>query len=100
MFRLALAFGCTVAELQERLDSDELTEWMAYALLDPFGGKRGDYQAAMITANLMNAQVGEVKFKLNDFMLQFGPQSAKRSARMTGVEMRDKLRMMFGRKAG
>ena len=30
IFRLALAFGCTVRELLARLDSHELAEWQAF----------------------------------------------------------------------
>lgn len=36
--RLALALGCTVAELGERMTLDEWCRWQAYYQLEPFGG--------------------------------------------------------------
>lgn len=42
MFRLAGHLGCTVAELEQRLSSSELTEWVALAWLDPWGEYRAD----------------------------------------------------------
>ncbi len=35
LFRLALSLGMTVGELLDRMDSAELTEWMAYNQLEP-----------------------------------------------------------------
>lgn len=85
MFRLALALGRTVRELQASMDSDELTEWAAYHKLDPFGGVRGDYQSAIITSNLMNALAGKVVTKTSDFIPEFGP--ARLTPRMSPAEI-------------
>lgn len=68
---------------------------MAYYQLDPFGGIRGDYHAALITANIMNAQVGEVKFHKEDFLLKFGP--AQTTKRMSVEQMKANLRAAFAR---
>lgn len=78
------------------MDSDELTEWAAYAQIDPFGEVRGDYQAAIITSNLMNAQAGKVVTKVKDFMPKFGPPEL--TPRMSPQQIHDQLSMMFGRK--
>jgi len=40
VFRLALALGMPVRELLGRIGSDELTEWMAFYQLEPFGDFR------------------------------------------------------------
>lgn len=37
MFRLALAIGCTVGELSNRVSSSEIVEWMAYYNIEPWG---------------------------------------------------------------
>lgn len=48
MFRLALALGCTVQELGDRLTSAELTEWQAFYLIEPFGDARADDRARLL----------------------------------------------------
>lgn len=48
MFRLALALGRTVAELEATLDAREMAEWIAYDRLEPIGPD-GD---RLIAANL------------------------------------------------
>ncbi len=37
MFKLALALGMTVAELENRMSYHELMEWLAFHNLEPFG---------------------------------------------------------------
>lgn len=55
-FRLAGHLGYTVRELLGRIDSRELTEWMAYERLSgPLGGRRLDHAASLITAGVVNA---------------------------------------------
>lgn len=54
-FRLAAHLGMTVAELLARISSRELTEWAVYERrAGPLGGRRGDIQAAIITAAIYN----------------------------------------------
>lgn len=45
----------TVAEMLARIDSRELTEWMAYAAIEPFGEERADLRAGIIAATIANA---------------------------------------------
>lgn len=63
----------TVAELGERMSSRELSEWMAYAAIEPFGEERADLRQALTTAavhNLHQAQVKRPKWaKPEDYML-------------------------------
>jgi len=43
-----------VRQLLECVDSHELTEWMAYDLIDPFGEARADYRSAIVAAQVTN----------------------------------------------
>lgn len=70
----------TVADLDSRLDSSELTEWMAYEdLAGPLGQRRNDIQAATIAATIANANRGKGgrKFKLSDFLIPYGGSERK-----------------------
>lgn len=64
MFKLALALGRTVSELEDELSYDELIEWQAYDRLDPFGGFRQDIQ----TAHLLYAKAGSSDCTVADFL--------------------------------
>lgn len=55
MFRLALAFGCTVKELSEKINSRELTEWMAYYSIEPWGSIVEGYRDALTCATIANS---------------------------------------------
>lgn len=44
----------TVRELLCRIDSRELTEWMAYAMIEPFGEDRADLRAGIIASTFAN----------------------------------------------
>lgn len=75
----------TVADLDSRLDSYELTEWMVYEqMTGPLGRRRGDIQAATIAAVIANANRGKGgrRFRMQDFLIPYG-----RSARMSGEEI-------------
>ena len=66
----------TVADLDARLGSAELTEWMAYErITGPLGRRRQDIQAATIAATVANANRGKgKKFKVSDFLLPYGAE--------------------------
>ena len=55
-FRLAAHLGgMTVKEMLARIESTELTEWMAYEKISgPLGGRRLDVAAAIISAAVLN----------------------------------------------
>mgnify|MGYP003645784528 FL=1 len=65
-----MALGCTVRELLARIDSHELSEWMAFYSLDPFGDVRGDLQAGIVASTIANANSGKGSrtFQPADFM--------------------------------
>lgn len=66
----------TVADLDARMGSAELTEWMAVErITGPFGRRRADIQAATIAATVANANRGKGKrFKVSDFLLPYGAE--------------------------
>lgn len=68
---MATQLGCTVAELDRRISSHELTEWMAFERIEgPLGPRRSDFHAAQIVAAIAqsNAKKGK-RYKLSDFLL-------------------------------
>jgi hypothetical protein len=69
MFRLALALGRTVAELEETMSGRELTEWMAYDSLEPFGEQRADLRSGIVASTIANCHRSRgPAFKPQDFM--------------------------------
>lgn len=67
---MALALGMTVQELLERVSSRELTEWMAFYQLEPWGTEIWDFRAGLIAAAVANAHRGRKTrpFRPTDFM--------------------------------
>ena len=56
----------TVAQLDREMSAKELTEWMIYYSIEPFGGAREDYRAALVSSTIAN--VKGVKVTPNDFI--------------------------------
>ena len=60
-----------MTELLCRISSTELSEWMAYDRIDPFGNARGDLQAGIVAstvANSMTKKKDGTQFNPVDFM--------------------------------
>lgn len=70
---MALSLGCTVSELGARLSSAELTEWLAFDLLEPIGGARADDRARGIMA-VVAASAGAKDVKPSDFLRTWQPK--------------------------
>jgi len=70
VFRLALSLGLTVREMLNKMGSDELTEWMAFYQLEPFGDFRADYRSGVIASTFANAHRAQdaSPFRVEDFM--------------------------------
>lgn len=51
----------TVAELLSRISSQELTEWMAFYQLEPFGSLQDEYRSGMIASVMANTVRDEKK---------------------------------------
>ena len=49
----------TVRELLSRIDSHELSEWIAYQGIEPFGEERADLRSGIIAAVTANAWRGK-----------------------------------------
>lgn len=74
MFRLALALGMTVKELEQRMSSRELSEWMAFFSLEPWGCEVEDWRFGMLASVIANVNRDKKKqrkpFEPQDFMPQ------------------------------
>lgn len=44
----------TVGEMLSRMSAAELTEWMAFYKLEPFGDERADLRAGVVAATIVN----------------------------------------------
>ena len=51
---MALELGKTVAELEQQLGSGELTEWIAFDSIEPFGAARANWPSANLAAIVAN----------------------------------------------
>ena len=77
----------TVRELLGRISSRELSEWMAFYRLEPFGDQRADLRQAITTAMLANvnrkrsAKAAEPK----DFMPFASDKTRAKGKPMTGA---------------
>lgn len=87
----------TVRELLARIDSRELSEWMAYYNLDPWGPERADLRAGTIAATVANCHAAKGHtFRPSDFIPQYGKRV---EVERTDEELRDlaiKANAMFG----
>lgn len=66
---LALRLGRTLHELKRTLTASELRMWIEFDRLNPISDRRGDIQAAQISAAVLNSQ--GAKLSLDDLLLQW-----------------------------
>lgn len=90
-FRLAAHLGCTVGELLARCNSRELSEWMAYYSIEPFGQGMNSYMIASLMALTANMQTGKKgkKFDPDDFL-------PKRREKQNWQDMKALMQEAFG----
>ena len=64
----------TVAELLNRISSREITEWMAFGQLEPFGSDAGFLGHAITSKTIadVNRGKGQKAYKVSDFMPNLG----------------------------
>jgi len=100
IFRLALALGRSVQDLSDNLTSAELSEWMAFDLIEPIGGRRGDVHAGIVASTVANALSGKNRrFKVEDFIV-FPPKSRTAQSRVKTLatkDVEDDIRSFFKR---
>ena len=89
---MALALGRTVAELETNLSSAELSEWLAFYSLEPFGPLQDDFRAGQIAAVTANAW-GSAKepYRADDFFPHLRPLR-----RQSEAEIETRLRLALG----
>lgn len=65
----------TVREMLQRVDSHELSEWMAFYSIEPFGGEREDWRAGKIAATIANVhrRKGQRAFTPDDIIPRIKP---------------------------
>lgn len=51
----------TVQQLLATISSSELTEWMAFDAMEPFGDRRGDLQTGIVAAAVVNHSMSPPK---------------------------------------
>ena len=74
----------TRSELLERISSREITEWMAFSQLEPFGAEAG-YVGHAITASTVanvNREKSKKAYEVSDFMPTMGKKEPQTPAEM------------------
>ena len=69
----------TVSELLGRISSRELSEWMAFSQLEPFGAEAGFLGHAITASTVANVNrgKGQKAFEVSDFMPAFKDKKAQ-----------------------
>lgn len=77
----------TVGELLGRISSRELSEWMVYYMLEPFGAERDNLHAGLVAAMVHNVNRDPKRGKAADpadFMLEFGLEEEEEEPKTAG----------------
>ena len=71
----------TVRQLLENIDSSELTEWLAYDQIEPFGPQREDLRAGLICSTVANHSMSPPRkpHRPSDYMLFVDSKGASKS---------------------
>lgn len=72
------------------LSSRQLSEWMAYDRLEPFGEERADLRAGVVASVIANVNRGKKgkAYSPQDFTLKFGEQEAEEPYKQSTEEMK------------
>ncbi|EIZ2213046.1 DUF4035 domain-containing protein [Cronobacter sakazakii] len=80
---LALRLGRTLHELKQTMTASELRMWIEFDRQNPISDRRGDIQAAQISAAVLNSQGAKVS--IDDVILQWNaPEQEESSAGLEG----------------
>lgn len=86
----------TVDELLARVSSRELSEWIAYSNLEPWGEKRADLRAGIVASTVANTARDRKKrgkpFSPAEFMPDFDAKEQKQT-----MEQQQEIARMFAR---
>jgi hypothetical protein len=72
------------------ISSEQLSEWMAYNKLEPWGEERADLRAGIVASVIANSNRGKNQkaFKPQDFMPSFEPEDPEeQTARLLAAAM-------------
>lgn len=62
-----------VSVMLRQMDSAELTDWMAYWRVEPFGEERADLRSGIVSSVIASCMsASKKKYKPSDFMPDFG----------------------------
>ena len=77
----------TVAELLARISSKELTEWMVFHNMEPFGGDAQYLGAAITTSAIVNVNTpkGKKRSDPEDFIPEFKKEKKQSMDEMVGL---------------
>lgn len=72
----------------------ELHEWTVYDRLEPIGGRRGDFQAALIATTIANVNRGKNRapYNLRDFLMFIIKAPVPRSPKLAATQLAEFLR--------
>lgn len=80
-YQLAVKLGhVNVDRMLSEIDSRQLSEWMAFANLDPFDESRADIRSAIVAQTVAAASGSKRTFRLQDFMIQYGNREHKQQS--------------------
>lgn len=90
--------GRTIGELEAALTPREFAEWAAFDRLEPIGGRRGDWHAALVATTIANVNRGKRRpWRLDEFLLFAGrARSAAAKGRKSAAGA---MKAYFGGKA-
>jgi hypothetical protein len=90
----------TVRELLARISARELSEWMAYFMLEPFGEERADVRAAIVAATVANTARDPKRhrrpFQASDFMPKFERKERERQTWEEQLRIVEMFNVAFG----
>lgn len=97
--RLALAFGCSVRECKQRIDTAEFFLWRAFLELEPIGPMAENWQTATLTALTANVHKDARAKDRNALDFMPAAKTAKGTAKFRpDDELADRMRMLAGKK--
>lgn len=84
--------GVTVEYLLKNISSRELTEWMVYYTIEPFGEERADLRAGIISSTVANVNRGKGgrTYKPQEFMPKFDKPKQTWQEQLKVVELLNK----------
>ena len=86
-----------VGEMLGRMSSAEITEWLAFYQLEPFGPERGDLRAGIVAATVANvnrdAKKQKKPYSAQDFMPKFKGGAGEKGPK-TPEQLRRKWEMV------